>query len=182
MAGCQGCTEGAAGKEPKEGQEPQPVGATAKTNTFSFAGLELRCVTIEDQPWFVAADVCRMIGRGNTTMAMRGISPADKSTFTRSECGMAPGADVNAVNESGLYALVLRAQKANPKAREFQNWVTGTVLPAIRKDGMCVAGEEKLDPNNEADLDKLVLTVMTRLQAKLRVLTQPEPRGDASTR
>ncbi|MBY6043622.1 hypothetical protein KUV58_06305 [Phaeobacter italicus] len=37
------------------------------------------------------------------------------------------------VNESGLYALVFASRK--PEARAFKHWVTGTVLPAIRKDG-----------------------------------------------
>jgi prophage antirepressor-like protein len=37
------------------------------------------------------------------------------------------------VSESGLYKLVMRSNK--PEAREFQNWVTREVLPAIRKDG-----------------------------------------------
>lgn len=31
-----------------------------------------------------------------------------------------------------------------PEAREFQDWVTREVLPAIRKDGMYVVGEEKV--------------------------------------
>lgn len=46
---------------------------------------------------------------------------------------MQPGRDMKIVNESGLYKLVMRSDK--PQAKEFQDWVTGTVLPAIRKDG-----------------------------------------------
>jgi|GEM_PF-6970342 Prophage antirepressor len=46
------------------------------------------------------------------------------------------------ISESGLYKLVMRSDK--PEAREFQDWVTREVLPAIRKDGMYVAGEEKV--------------------------------------
>ena len=37
------------------------------------------------------------------------------------------------INESGLYALVLRSRK--PEARKFAKWVTGEVLPSIRKTG-----------------------------------------------
>ncbi|MGC5778335.1 BRO-N domain-containing protein [Methylobacterium sp. NFXW15] len=128
---------------------------TTKTNTFSFAGLELRSVTIEGKPWFVAADVLRFLYprfNGNA-----GVSPWLK-TLRQNEVqpvgtlGTSLGipAATKLIAESGLYTLVMRAQTKNPKAAEFQNWVTGTVLPAIRKDGMYVQGEEKLDPNNDA--------------------------------
>lgn len=39
------------------------------------------------------------------------------------------------ISESGLYKIVLRAQRKNPAAREFQDWVTKKVIPAIRKTG-----------------------------------------------
>ena len=51
---------------------------------------------------------------------------------------------VKMVNESGLYKLVLRAQRSNPAARDFQDWIVRDVLPAIRKDGMYVKDEEKV--------------------------------------
>jgi prophage antirepressor-like protein len=134
--------------------------AGRRLSTFKFAGLDLRCVTIDGQPWFVASDVRAIIGHTNPTVALRALSTAQKAKKFIGLC------EVNVISESGLYTLVMRAQKANPKASEFQAWVTGTVLPAIRKDGMYVQGEEKLDPNNEADLDKFVLTVMERLQGR----------------
>lgn len=49
---------------------------------------------------------------------------------------------MNAVSESGLYRLIMRSDK--PEARQFQDWVIREVLPAIRKDGMYVAGEEQV--------------------------------------
>lgn len=45
------------------------------------------------------------------------------------------------IAESGLYKLIMRSDK--PEARQFQDWVTRDVLPAIRKDGAYVMGEEK---------------------------------------
>lgn len=45
-----------------------------------------------------------------------------------------------AVSESGLYKLVMRSKKW--EAKDFQNWVTKVVLPAIRKDGGYIHGEE----------------------------------------
>lgn len=47
---------------------------------------------------------------------------------------------ITIISESGLYKLVLRSDK--PEAKPFQDWVTQVVLPAIRKDGAYVSGEE----------------------------------------
>lgn len=52
-----------------------------------------------------------------------------------------------AVSESGLYKLIMRSDK--PAARAFQDWVTRDVLPAIRKDGMYVMGEEKVEDRRD---------------------------------
>lgn len=47
---------------------------------------------------------------------------------------------MSVVSESGLYKLVMRSDK--PEAKDCQNWVTRVVLPAIRKDGSYIQGEE----------------------------------------
>jgi len=95
-------------------------------------------VTIDDQPWFAVQDVCRMIGLDvgpgkSTTRFLAAVGPAEKRTVSEvSTLGIKTRAPrLVVVSEQGLYTLVLRAQKTNPKAREFQNWVTGTVLSAI---------------------------------------------------
>ena len=50
---------------------------------------------------------------------------------------------MNIINESGLYALIMQSEK--PQAREFRKWVTGEVLPSIRKTGSySLTGEIKL--------------------------------------
>lgn len=46
------------------------------------------------------------------------------------------------IAESGLYKLVMRSDK--PNAKDFQDWGTAVVLPAIRKDGAYILGEEKV--------------------------------------
>jgi len=52
------------------------------------------------------------------------------------------GVDLTLLSESGLYKLIMRSDK--PTARPFQDWVTRDVLPAIRKDGAYIMGEEKV--------------------------------------
>jgi anti-repressor protein len=57
---------------------------------------------------------------------------ADKRTLVSIE-GASNGLQVNAVNESGLYSLILTSRK--PEAKRFKKWVTSDVLPSIRKTG-----------------------------------------------
>ncbi|MCC5978084.1 MAG: hypothetical protein JJU21_08480 [Salinarimonas sp.] len=58
----------------------------------------------------------------------------------------------NVISESGLYKLIMRSDK--PQAREFQDWVTRVVLPAIRKDGMYVDALRLLD-SDEIKIQKV---------------------------
>lgn len=97
-------------------------------------------VTLEGNPWFVAADVCYVLGLKNTTNAMLALDPSEHSTLNRIKCGMRGGAAINAISESGLYKLVMRSDK--PQAKVFQDWVTKDVLPAIRKDGAYIIRKE----------------------------------------
>ena len=104
---------------------------------FLFEGEALvRVVTIEDVPWFVAADVCRALGIKNTAQAVECLDDDEKglcSTYT-------PGGsqELLIISEGGLYTLVLRsrdATKSGTVPHRFRKWVTGEVLPAIRKTG-----------------------------------------------
>lgn len=107
-------------------------------------------IEIDGQPWFVAADVCRALEMpvyNGTYKWLTGLPPEEKRTVHREDyqqlfCGFR-GASLSLISESGLYRLINRSDK--PEARPFQDWVNCEVLPAIRKDGMYVAGEEKVN-------------------------------------
>ena len=108
--------------------------------TFNFTGHQLRVVTINGAPWFVARDICLALGvylgpssgQPNVTMAMQKLD-ADEAQLNRIELKPGYPRKVALVNESGLYKMVMRSDK--PQARQFQDWVTREVLPAIRKTG-----------------------------------------------
>lgn len=96
--------------------------------TFPKTDTAIRVVMIAGDPWFVAADVCRVVGLKNPTTAIRVLSGDERA---KSDLGpTAPS--TNLVSESGLYKLVMRSDK--PEARAFQDWVTRDVLPAIHRD------------------------------------------------
>jgi prophage antirepressor-like protein len=62
------------------------------------------------------------------------------------------------MSESGLYKLIMRSDK--PAARSFQNWVSRVVMPSIRKDGLYIAGEEKVAKGGMSE-DELILKATT---------------------
>lgn len=68
------------------------------------------------------------------------------------------------ISESGLYKLINRSDK--PQAKPFQDWVNKVVLPAIRKDGGYILGEEKV-ATGEMDEDELVFRAMEVTKRKL---------------
>lgn len=90
----------------------------------------VRCFVIENEPWFVAKDVCECLNLTNTTVA---ISKLDEDELTKFNLGSQSG-EVNLVNEYGVYNLVLGSRK--PEAKEFKRWITHDVIPSIRKNGV----------------------------------------------
>lgn len=104
----------------------------------------MRVVEIDGQPWFVAADVCAAVGIERSDNLLRHLRADEKTVTPHRVRASIPSLHHRSViiSESGLYKLVMRSDK--PAARKFQDWVTRDVLPAIRKDGMYVAGEEKV--------------------------------------
>lgn len=107
--------------------------ATSGVIPFDFRGHSVRAVTIDGEPWFVAADVCRVLDVTNVTQAMQALDEDERSMFNIGRQGQA-----NVINDSGLYTLILRcrdAVKKGSKPHAFRKWVTSEVLPAIRKSG-----------------------------------------------
>jgi prophage antirepressor-like protein len=98
---------------------------------------EVRTLQLDGEPWFVAKDVCDVLGLGNATEALRNLDDDEKFALSNSEGKMAgfdhATAGVNIINESGLYNLIFRSNK--PEAKTFRKWVTSEVLPSIRKKG-----------------------------------------------
>lgn len=111
---------------------------------FDFKGAALRTLTDEaGEPWFVAKDVCDILGHSNVSMALDRLDDDERSKFNLGRQG-----ETNIVNEAGLYSLVLGSRK--PEAHEFKRWVTHEVLPQIRKTGGYI-------PTTDADDDMTIL-------------------------
>jgi prophage antirepressor-like protein len=110
--------------------------------TFDFSEQPVRILMRQDNPWFCAADVCRILEISNARDAMTALDEDEVCAVSRSEMTVGNtdgqknrgGAQTfNLISESGLYALVFKSRKA--EAKRFRKWVTAEVLPALRRTG-----------------------------------------------
>ena len=98
---------------------------------FNYGEIPVRTVLMGGEPWWVLADVCRVLGIKNSRDVVNRLDPDEKGVGQIDT----PGGNQNMtiINESGLYKVILRSDK--PEAKSFTRWVTHEVLPAIRKTG-----------------------------------------------
>lgn len=89
---------------------------------------QVRTVTLKDEPWFVAKDVCDALEILNPSDALKRLDCDERARFNLGRQG-----ETNMVNEYGLYNLVLGSRK--PEAKQFKRWITHEVIPSIRKHG-----------------------------------------------
>ena len=119
---------------------------------------EIRTITKDNEPWFVASDICRSLDLSNPTMAMQRIDDDEKAKFN---LGLS-GGETNCVNEYGLYSLVLASRKR--EAKDFKRWITHEVIPSIRKNGGYIAGQETL--SDEELLSKALMVAQRKIDEK----------------
>jgi hypothetical protein len=108
----------------------QPISATAPA-IFNFQSHQVRIVVIDGAPWFVASDVAAALEYLSAKDMSRILDDDEKGGHIVPTLG--GNQEVTIISESGLYHAVLKSRK--PKAKPFRRWVTGEVLPAIRKTG-----------------------------------------------
>ena len=99
---------------------------------------KIRTVVINGEPWFVAADVCRALEISNSRDAVQRLDEDEKGVVLTDTRGGQQS--MTAINEPGLYVLVLGSRK--PEAKEFKRWITHDVIPTIRKTGGYVNNDE----------------------------------------
>jgi len=122
---------------------------------------EVRVKEKDNDIWFAAVDICKILDIGNSSDAVRRINHrwVDKIEVPH------PQSDtktlyVNAVNEPGLYKLVFKSNK--PEAEHFTDWIAEEVLPEIRQTGQFVA-----QPNSVEDLIIMQAKSVKELKEKL---------------
>jgi len=146
---------------------------------FAFNGSPITIIMHNNEPWFIANEICEALGYLNSRKAVADhldddermtVAKCDGQLFNElmtvtnrySHSGKRGGAQfLTLISESGMYSLVLRSHK--PEAKKFSKWVTREVLPSIRKTG-------SYSTNPELQLSKEDLNRIHGLCAHFRVL------------
>ncbi|BFH15648.1 phage antirepressor [Paenibacillus melissococcoides] len=99
---------------------------------FQYVGNEVRTVIKDGSPWFVLKDVVQVLGLSNSRMVKERLGDDVSSTYPIPD-SLGREQETTIINEDGLYDVILESRK--PEARAFRKWITGDVLPTIRKTG-----------------------------------------------
>lgn len=134
------------------GTASNPVDHTA-LSVFDFNENPVRVLMRDDEPWFVAADVCRVLEIEQVTCAIRELDEDEKITLVNTKGNPRAGIphQMNLISESGMYTLVFKSRK--PEAKTFRKWVTSEVLPSLRKTGSYEIPQAIEEEEEEEDLE-----------------------------
>jgi prophage antirepressor-like protein len=123
--------------------------------TLHFTEQNIRVLGTNDDTWYIAKDICVVLGFKNVTEALRHV-PENQRGVTL----VNPNTSQNCIKitEQAMYKLIMRSNK--PTAQNFQDYVCGEILTSIRKTGLYKLeeialniGDSKVEqatePNNE---------------------------------
>lgn len=120
---------------------------------------EIRSMMVKNEPLFVAKDVCDILSISKYRDAVARLDEDEKGESVLVDT-LGGKQSMATVNESGLYHLVFVSRK--PEARAFRKWVTGEVLPNIRKHGFYMTPEVVMSAKNVKRLRKQMLEQMRK--------------------
>lgn len=136
-------------------------------------------MTLEGNPWFVAKDVCKVLGFTVNTLKYHlkvNIGKDEGKVVKLPTPGGIQG--ITCLSESGLYKLIMRSDK--PQAKAFQDWVTKEVLPSIRKTGSFVTGQPSLVENPQMSALELAYSQRSATIFAMSPKIDPDNGGQSS--
>jgi anti-repressor protein len=143
---------------------------------FSYSNIEVRTVVRDGEPWFVAADVCSVLGIANSRQAVSYLDDDEVSLApVTTNDGSGRELPTNLINEPGLYSLILRSRK--PEAKAFKRWITHEVLPAIRKTGRYEVAPAI--PQTYAEALQLAADQARQIEIQAEALAEMAPAAEA---
>ena len=133
---------------------------------------KIRTVEVKGEPWFVGKDVALVLGYQNPSKALA--DHVDFEDKLNNESLLSLGQRGGwVINESGLYSLIMSSKL--PDAKAFKRWVTSEVLPAIRKNGGYIAGQETM--TDVEIMAKALLVAQRTIDSKNQVIEQMQPKA-----
>ena len=124
---------------------------------FTYDNRALRAIVINDDPWFLAGDVCDHLDLSNVGKALASLDDDEKSSITISD-GTPGNPNRAIISEAGLYSLIFRSRK--PEAKAFKRWIAHEVLPAIRRTGSYGAP----DPRTEHQINAVIFQARAQME------------------
>lgn len=124
----------------------------------------VRTIEQNGEPWFIARDVCECLSIGKYRDAVSRLEEDERGLVEMDTPGGRQS--LSAVNEYGLYSLVLSSRK--PEAKEFKRWITHEVILAIRKTGGYISGAKEMS-DEEIMAKALLIGKRTIEQQQLRI-------------
>jgi prophage antirepressor-like protein len=118
----------------------------------------VRNMVIKGEPWFVAKDVCDILGLTNSRKATAGLDDEEKGVTISDTPGGQQSLTI--INESGLYSLIMQSRK--PEAKAFKKWVTSEVLPSIRKYGYYISPTAQLSRKERNAIERSYLKALNK--------------------
>ena len=152
---------------------------------FNYKDNEVRTIEKDGITWWVLKDVCEILSIKNSRDVFDRLDEDEKGVDLIDTLGGKQ--NINVVNESGLYNVILRSDKE--EAKPFRKWVTSEVLPSIRKHGAYMTPEKlkevilNLDTMielctaliNEQDKNKALQAVNSKLTVDNQIM---QPKAD----
>ena len=139
-----------------------------EVRVWNYESSEVRTVQVNGEPWFVLADVCKVLEISNSRNISSRLEPDEKGVTLVDTLGGTQ--QMTIINESGLYAVVLRSDK--PQAKPFRKWVTSVVLPSIRKTGSYSVQQPNAFENLSPQLQVLIQMETRQKQIEARQAEQ----------
>lgn len=141
---------------------------------FPATGQQVRSFAVNGAPWFAAIDVAAVLALGNVHSSLALLDDDEKGLHTMET----PGGEqrIVAVNEPGLYSLILRSRK--PEAKAFKRWITHEVIPAIRRTGSYSAAALEI-PRTYAEALRAAADAVERAELAEAKVSELEPSAQA---
>lgn len=148
---------------------------------------EVRTVVKDNEPWFVAADVCEFFGVTNRNRVLQNLDEDEKGGTQIDTPGGVQ--TVTIINEAGLYTLLFYLQPTKARGvsdeyiaerceqlRKYKRWITHEVIPSIRKHGAYMASntltETLAQPEN-------LIVLLTSLQKEQNGRIRAEAKAES---
>ncbi|MGX9349215.1 phage antirepressor [Microbacterium sp. KNMS] len=142
---------------------------------FNYGDQPVRVMVIDDESWFVAADVARILGYRMASDMTRRLDDDEKGT--RSVRTPSGDQNMTVISEAGLYVAVLGSQVEGAVA--FKRWVTHDVLPTIRRTGRYGSDVDMLAKLPASQMLQLAAEAARRAEEAERELEASRPKAEA---